>query len=342
VHALAAHFTRVLGFLHQVAPMAVWGHLTRAAVEAWVDHRLASGRKPRTIASDVMLLRSLYAFLLEVEDVTHSPLQRPLGIRLPDMLPRFITDDSLARLTVQREAAVAHARTMHYQRQARLDRAAFYLLVDSGLRCGELVELRCEDVDLVGRRLCVRHAKLQRDRQVYLSPRTIQALRAYLAIREAAGTDHLLVQRGSSLTTHCVARRLQRWGYVLGIRLSPHRLRHTLCDPLAQCRDAGRLSAKNPRASLLGQDRALRSDRRSCRRGGLLPRPRGAGREGGGYRRRADGRVRASAAAPSRRPTALKPMPAEEREALLRQMRRLLEPPSPGEGDHEPSEPKKE
>jgi hypothetical protein len=34
-----------------------------------------------------------------------------------------MTDDSLAPITAQREAALMHARTIHVQRQARLDRA---------------------------------------------------------------------------------------------------------------------------------------------------------------------------------------------------------------------------
>jgi hypothetical protein len=48
------------------------------------------------------------------------------------MLPRFIPDDVLARLTAQRIAAVATARTMHYLRKTRLDLAAFYSPVKIG------------------------------------------------------------------------------------------------------------------------------------------------------------------------------------------------------------------
>jgi integrase len=95
-----------------------------------------------------MLVRSLCAFLLEGEEIAQSPLQCPLAIRLPDMLPRFIPDDVLVRLTAQRIAAVGTARIMHSVRRARLDLAAFYLLVDSGLRCGELVGLRLADANL--------------------------------------------------------------------------------------------------------------------------------------------------------------------------------------------------
>ena len=327
-HALAAQFARVLGVLHRLAPMAAWRDLTRATIERWVDHRLALGRKPRTIASEVMLVRSLYTFLLEGEEIDRSPLQRPLAIRLPDMLPRFIPDDVLARLTAQRIAVVATARTMHYVRQARLDLAAFYLLVDSGLRCGELVELRLPDADLTTRRLCVRHAKFQRDRLVYLSLRTIAALRAYLAVRETAGSDHLLVQRGSPLTTACIAHRLERWGQALGIRLSPHRLRHTYATRL--------LNAGMPIASLqktLGH--------RSLDKTVLYARIADPVVEGDYYRALAALEAKGEATgeglmAESVRRQLLRlvdqllttSLAPEERETLLRQMRHLLEPPS--------------
>ena len=340
-HGLAAHFTRVLSFLHRVVPMAAWADLTRATVETWIDHRLAMGRKPRTVAGDIMLLRSFYAFLLDCEEVTRSPLQRPLGIRLPDMLPRFIPDDAVARLTVQREAAIAGVRTMHATRQARVNLAVFYLLVDSGLRCGELVGLRCEDVDLAARRLCVRHAKLQRDRLVYLSPRTIQALRAYLAIREVARTDHLFVQRGSGLTTHCIAGRLKRWGTAVGIRLSPHRLRHTYATRL--------LNAGMPVASLqktLGH--------RSLDKTVLYARIADPVVEGDYYRALTaldakGAMIGEGLMAESVRRQLLhlvdqlsSPLPPEERDTLLHHMRRLLEPPTSADHEEAPPESTKE
>jgi integrase/recombinase XerC len=341
-HELAAHFTRVLSFLHRAVPMAAWADLTRATVETWIDHRLATGRKPRTVVGDIMLLRSFYAFLLDSEDITRSPLQRPLGIRLPDMLPRFIPDDAVARLTIQRQAAIAAVRTMHATRQTRVNLAIFYLLLDSGLRCGELVGLRCEDVDLAARRLCVRHAKLQRDRLVYLSPRTILALRAYLAIREAARTDHLFVQRGSALTTRCIAGRLQRWGTAVSIRLSPHRLRHTYATRL--------LNAGMPVASLqktLGH--------RSLDKTVLYARIADPVVEGDYYRALTaldakGAMIGEGLMAESVRRQLLhlvdqllsSSMPPEERDTLLRHMRRLLEPPAPGDREGATSQPKNE
>lgn len=154
-HALARHLARLLSFQLASAPMTTWAGLTRKGIEAWVDQRLTSGRKPRTVASDVALLSSFCAFLVEVAEIDRSPLQRPLAILLPDMLPRFVPDDIVARLSAQRDLAIAQARTGYQRRQAFLERAVFYVLVDSGLRRSEVVGLTLDDVDLPARRLCV-------------------------------------------------------------------------------------------------------------------------------------------------------------------------------------------
>lgn len=326
-HALARHLARLLSFQCASTPMTTWAGVTRKDIEAWVDQRLASGRKPRTVAGDVALLSSFCQFLVDVSEIARSPLQRPLAILLPDMLPRFVSDDVLARLTAQRDAAVARARTAYQQRQALLDRAVFYLLVDAGLRRSEVVGLTLDDVDLGGRRLCVRHAKLQRDRLVYLSPRAGRALVEYLAVRETATSDCVFVRMGLPLTEASLGSRVRRWGAQLGVLLSPHRLRHTYATRL--------LNAGMPVASLqktLGH--------RSLDKTVLYARVADPVVEADYYRALAAVEARSDQTgeglmAESVRRQLLQlvdqllqaPLPEQERERLLRQMRDLLEPP---------------
>lgn len=326
-HALARHLARLLSFQLASAPMMTWAGLTRKGIEAWVDQRLASGRKPRTVASDVALLRSFWTCLVEVAEIDRSPLQRPLAILLSEMLPRFVPDDIVARLSAQRDMAIAQARTGYQRRQALRERAVVYLLVDSGLRRSEVVGLTLDDVDLPGRRLCVRHAQLQRDRLVYLRARAVRALREYLTVREAAATDRLLVRMGLPLTEASLGGCVQRWGAQWGISLSPHRVRHTYATRL--------LTAGMPVASLqktLGH--------RSLDKTVLYARVADPVVEGEYYRALAVLEARGDQTgeglmAESVRRQLLRlvdqllqaPLPEEERERLLRQMRDLLEPP---------------
>lgn len=101
--------------------------------------------------------------------------------------------------------------------QALLDRAWYYLLAHGGLRLGELVDLHLSDCDLAQRRLRIREGKGDRDRIVYLSEPAVQALRAYLAVREPAASDHLLIQRGRPLGRAAVQYRLKRYGQAVGL-----------------------------------------------------------------------------------------------------------------------------
>ena len=72
---------------------------------------------------------------------------------------------------------MAQAERSVQRRDALLDRAAFYLLWQGGLRLGEVEELRLEDLDLAGRKLMVRQGKGLKDRTVYLTDAAVRALR---------------------------------------------------------------------------------------------------------------------------------------------------------------------
>jgi integrase len=73
------------------------------------------------------------------------------------------------------------------QSDALLLRAVFYLLWQGGLRSGEVELLRFSDfyISQAGeaKRLFIRDGKWRKGRAVYLTDVTLQALRAYLAIR---------------------------------------------------------------------------------------------------------------------------------------------------------------
>ena len=149
----------------------------------YIDQRLAAGYAATSINHD---LRALQAFLLFLQDQDYpvpQALLRLRGLKEPDALPRFLTDDQVRRLRDDFEQRVQAAGQVHQRRDALLDRAAFYLLWQGGLRLGEVEELRLEDLRLADRQLTVRRGKGQKDRTVYLTEAAVRALAAYLAVR---------------------------------------------------------------------------------------------------------------------------------------------------------------
>jgi integrase/recombinase XerD len=166
----------------------------------------------------------LWNDLLLQERVTNTAI---LHVKPPppsDHLPRYLT---LAEF--QRLEQVVQTETQAGQPKDRLNRAWFYLLAHTGLRLSELLNLRLSDVDLRAKRLRIRSGKGDRDRVLPMTQQLATVLQDYLAIREPAATDHLLIFKGAALTGQLVPDRLERFGTKAQIEpMTPHRLRHTL------------------------------------------------------------------------------------------------------------------
>jgi len=118
----------------------------------------------------------------------------------------------------------------------RLENACLLVLLHSGLRAGECVDLRLQDLDLSGKRLVVRQGKGQRDRLVYLSDSACQAIQTYLSAQGNPRRQHDLVwlqKNGKPISTGWLRDHVAQVGLAVGIEnLFPHRLRHTCATRL--------------------------------------------------------------------------------------------------------------
>ena len=185
----------------------------------------AAGTINRRLDYLLGILRELAEHDLPVDNSVFRlrPLPRPVS------LPRHLTEAESQRL----ETFLAQRRTAA-DPVVRLENACVWLLLHSGLRRGECVDLRFGDLDLAGQRLIVRQGKGQKDRLVYLSGVTCQALRSYLqgALRHASDPLWRL-PNGQPLTDYWLRRHLTLIGQHLQIApFYPHRLRHTCATRL--------------------------------------------------------------------------------------------------------------
>ena len=115
------------------------------------------------------------------------------------------------------------------------DRAILLLLLDTGIRVGELVKLELSDLDLAEQRLRVMHGKGNKRRVVAFGDDCKKALLRYLQGRGlspgrlffAAG-GHRNLRPDSSLQPNAVKQMLRRLGRQTGIpKVHAHRFRHT-------------------------------------------------------------------------------------------------------------------
>lgn len=101
--------------------------------------------------------------------------------------------------------------------------------VFGGLRVSELRNLDRTDVDLVDRRVLVRHGKGDKDRVVPLHVRAVAAIEDYLGTRTDEERALFLSRHGCRISVRAVQRLVLRLARSKGLdkHITPHKLRHT-------------------------------------------------------------------------------------------------------------------
>jgi site-specific recombinase XerD len=231
-------YGRIWRFFCQEHGVQRLADLKRAHILDYVDKSLAAGYSIASVNAQIHLLRSFLLFLQEEGYSVPQSLLRIPSLKPPDSLPKYLTDEQVKKLRQEIERELQEAQSASQRRLALLDRAAFCLLWQGGLRLGEVEELRLEDLDFPGRRLNVRNGKGLKDRTVYLTPGVMLALKEYLALRGEGSSDHVLLYRNAPLSKDLIRSRLKTIGARIGVKVYPHRLRHTCATQLlnAGCR----------------------------------------------------------------------------------------------------------
>lgn len=211
-------------------PLRAWAELTRADVQAFVDECVARRRSASTVKNVLYPLWGVLRLRQAQGEIIPESLFR---LELPkegERTPRHLSEVEATQLERHLRAYLVHDTP-----QARRDAAWYFVLAHTGMRLGELVDLRYGDLDLAGGRLRIDEGKGRKDRIVYLSTTARQAVEHYLAGLPAQDPDTPLFYRapGAPLAYRWVQFRLRQLGEEAGVaHVSPHRLRHTLATRL--------------------------------------------------------------------------------------------------------------
>jgi site-specific recombinase XerD len=167
--------------------------------------------------------------LAEQDQPVDQSVFRVRYIPRPDSLPRHLSTEESQRLE-----DFLHQRLNTSDPHLRLENACLLVLLHSGLRAGECVDLHLQDLDLSGKRLIIRAGKGQRDRLVFLSDSACQAIQLYLQGNQRQQNDFVWLQKtGRPLSTDRLREYVAQIGVAVGIdHLFPHRLRHTCATRL--------------------------------------------------------------------------------------------------------------
>lgn len=181
---------------------------------------------PATINRRLQAVRKFYSFAMETGLTESNPASEVQLIPRPGPnLPRALTPEEVTSLL----QAVQGGRPSLVKR----DYAIIQLLLQTGIKLGELTRLRLSDVQLQGDgegSLLVGEGDGNKGRQVPLSSLACAALRDYLRVRPpSASTENLfLSQEGSCISKRTVQRLIRVYTKAAGLEdVSAHVLRHT-------------------------------------------------------------------------------------------------------------------
>jgi site-specific recombinase XerD len=196
--------------------------ITREDIGAFIEHEQDRGLAPTSVHAR---LRAVYAFLnfLIQADVLHPDLlKRKLRIKLPDALPRAIEPEDIKQLL----AVLKEPR----------DRALILTLLRTGMRIGELLNTKVQDVNL--KEQCIEIFEAQKNRVgrvVYLSKDALVALKKWLKLK-GSQSNYLFYGYGDRPLSYEAARVVFK-KYLDKAKLSHkpyslHCLRHTFASEM--------------------------------------------------------------------------------------------------------------
>ena len=210
-------------------PITNPGEVNLKDLWAYQTDQQAKGYAAGTINRRTDYILGIARQLVDREEVVDNSVFRLRYLRRPDSLPKHLTEAESQRLE-----AFLSAEMNQTLSDRRMLAACMLVMLHSGLRSGECIALNMQDLDLTAKRLIVRQGKGQRDRLVYLSETTCQAIQAYLQGTSHNPTDPVWVTaKNKPLLQGRLAEQVAAVGKSLGIEnLYPHRLRHTCATRL--------------------------------------------------------------------------------------------------------------
>jgi integrase/recombinase XerC/integrase/recombinase XerD len=197
--------------------------IERVNLEAFIEHEQDRGLRISTVRTRMASIIAFLHFLMDQEVISGACLKRGIKLKLPEALPRAMNPTDVRKLL----SVIEDIR----------DRAFFLLLLRTGMRIGEALGLRINDLDMQDRKIYLLEGeKNSMGRVVYLSDDALFAIKLWLRRRDK-NKESIFYGRGdngsfcystgrSRFVQYLKKAGLEQKGYTV------HCLRHTFASEL--------------------------------------------------------------------------------------------------------------
>ncbi|SRR3989344_1659771 len=174
--------------------------------------------KPRSINLKLSSLKFLYKEILKKPEIILGVKSQKAGKKIPTYLTKEEIDKLLLATNNQKHKLLIS------------------LMLSSGLRISECVNLKTQDINLEEKTIHVKSGKGNKDRLTILSQKAVEEIKAYLAMRKHQSEYLFTKKSGKPLTPKLAQKILPILATKAGIqkRVTPHVLRHTFATLLLE------------------------------------------------------------------------------------------------------------
>ena len=199
--------------------------ITKETVRLYFLKKKTNNISNRTLGRYYSSLNSFFLYSIEHEYIGVNPLKFIDYPKYTKKIPEYIYDSQLEKLLNEKTSENVEIELRN--------KLIIHLLLDTGVRVSELVNIKVHDIDVEERIIKV-FGKGSKERFVFFTSKTKELLTNYLIKRkEKAITDNLLINyKGEKLTERSVQKIIKLVGEKIGLDIHPHLLRHTFATDL--------------------------------------------------------------------------------------------------------------
>lgn len=215
-HTAAAYsrdLRQFVAFIKKNYPTASWSTINKGMIEHYIMSLVSYGELPTTTNRKLSAISAIYRYFIRQGHDISNPAQYVCRRKIAETIPNTIDPE---QLRTAYENTIGTARIM------------LGLLITTGIRLGELLAIRWEDIDLGNCTIKI-HGKGLRERLVSVPARQLEEI-GYAYPRQNPKDT---IFHTSQFETRCMIYQALT-PYCKAKQLSPHAIRHTFATEMAK------------------------------------------------------------------------------------------------------------
>lgn len=191
---------------------ARWSAISRADIDQYIKDMVAAGLKPATTNRRLAAISGLYRYMIREGLTNENPCQYESRRKIGENVPNTIPTEDLQKA---------------YNNAAGVTREMLGLLITTGIRIQELLDMSWQDIDFTQASIKI-HGKGNKERKVYTTPDALDTLQKVNEYYKPSGQIFKMTQREARRRIWSALR-----PYSQAKQLSPHAIRHTFATTMA-------------------------------------------------------------------------------------------------------------